>query len=373
MRLFLFALVAGLAGCAASPPDSAPPASGSPPADPEPVVEAPVESAVVADPLADVPLECRPDVFGQVFSFRVASWLESAGTLLGCPQEALDVPEWQLVENRTMEAVDGMTRVRVPDPNDSELEVAFDVREGRIVRATRWMTPDAQRVVSFYRLEAALAPDRLGDAPVLQTDSRQVFAPSDARPFWTDFYRTPDAIVLQISDAPDLAPDLDSAETAAEADDLAAGGRACDAPFEPGREAFLFSDFEALTARLGCPYEQALADLGLADPAETLEAPDGSVVYSFTGTSRILPALVVSAQRKADRLAALMIQWPGEANRHVSFLAARTKALGYTGEAPDLDEEARAMWFDDDDLRVGIVVEMGPGGATLQLIDARWF
>ncbi|MEM1056388.1 MAG: hypothetical protein AAGI52_12755 [Bacteroidota bacterium] len=383
MRIARLFLVLVLAGCSSSPPSAPPPDAadglvtedevilevdldlGDTMPDP-PVVRPPL------DPLAPFP-QCRTGTFSNVFAFTLTSWLEVAGPLLGCPAEALDQPDLRLTNNRTTEEIEGLTRVHADDPNDSELAVAFDLREGRIVRAMRRMTPDAQRVVSFYRLEASLAPDRLGAEPVFQSDSRQVFAPTEERPFWIDFYRTPDAIVVEITDAADLAPELDVEEPGVEADTLAAGGAPCDADFERSNEAFMFSEIATLSARLGCPFDEALADLGLDDPIETLEAPDGSVILSFRGVSRIQPGLTVSAQRKADRLAALFVQWPGQSTASTSFMAARLKARMYAGDPPDLDEDARAMWFDDDELRVGIVVQQLPGGATLQLIDARWF
>ncbi|MEM6326749.1 MAG: hypothetical protein AAF791_06470 [Bacteroidota bacterium] len=375
MRVLILALLLLAAGCGSTPPPA-------PPEAPVAVTEAedidgirvvfddPAPPPPPRDPLAAFP-QCRVGSFGTVFGFTVPSWVSAVGPLLGCPAETLDQPEMQFTNSRTTETVDGLTRVRAKDPNDSALEVAFDLRDGRIVRATRWMTPDAQRIVSFFRLEAETSPSRLGAEPVVSTDTRQVYAPSDEHPFWIDFFRTPDALLLQITDAADLAPDLEPSGT--EAEDLAAGGAPCDADFDLSSEAFMFSEIAQLAARLGCPYADALADLGLSNPIEAVEAPDGSTIHSFAGLSRIQPALLVSTQQKADRLASIAVQWPGEATAAVSFLAARVKALSYVGDPPDLDQEAQAMWFDDEDLRVGIVVQQTASGARLQLVDSRWY
>lgn len=383
MRLLVLTLALVAAGCASAPPPADPPAALVAPAPPP--VSTPEPPPLPPDPEPEatgVPASCRPHPSADPYAFQIGPWIESASPLLGCPSEALDAPGWRLADGRATRVDGVLSRLEATSPDDPVLSLAIDLLDGRVVRVERRMTPDAQRVVSFFRFEAAFAPDHIGDDPVLDLDDRQVYAPSDERPYWIDFHRTPDAIVAVLVDAEaePFLPDLDAPEPAAEADALAAGGRPCDAPFTMRPESLHHvdfdgpADFDVLSARLGCPYDEALADLGLSAPAETVTAPDGTILAeSFTSTGPDGRPRVISVERREDRMASIALGWPGEETRRLHFVRVKALGIAHVGAVPDLEEDDQVMWFDDEDLRYGVVVGLNPQAAFVQLIDARWF
>lgn len=332
------------------------------------------------EPVRPEPSRCAPASRVSPLATFADVWVRQMAPLVGCPERSLERPEWNLAVREFGESVretdeDGLQRIRVSS-TDGETDASATIRDGEVVRVSHVQRPgDRQRVVSLFRLNASLLSSELWATPDTEAEHQVIYGATAQRPFAVHYYRTDDALVLDVLSPDEAIASPPETMAAPEAGTRAASGAECDSELRMGLLDWKLLHFKGLADRLGCDFEPALADLELTDPIETLTNPDGSVLvqtFARPGTGFTVRDLDqhVLVQHMNGKLASIAYLW--RSNPDSAWRQARVTGAALYGE-PDMSIPGQMSWFDGAERPYGVSLMRTEQGVLFQLIDSRWF